>query len=207
MSVFHLADDVEINKTRLKAKLLELLTKHSTVILIEQNVSTYYEIFPAKILRCVDSKMISILSQPQSVFFQVALTLTRMHIGAIAERAPMAGATKTTLELRQLCNNFLRLCMRSCMNQRFTRMLNISYSQFVTFTMQQLQQSLICATTSFLLHAKNMILFLKLSNNCLCFSPQKAMGSSGSTGSCFGCTLCPLSLSSSSLSSLTARSS
>ena len=75
----------------------------------------------------------------------------------MAERAPMAGATKTTLELRQLCNNFLRLCMHSCMNQRFTRMLNISYSQFVTFTMQQLQQSLICATTSFLLHAKNMI--------------------------------------------------
>ena len=125
----------------------------------------------------------------------------------MAERAPMAGATKTTLELRQLCNNFLRLCMRSCMNQRFTRMLNISYSQFVTFTMQQLQQSLICATTSFLLHAKNMILFLKLSHPCLWFSPQKAMGSSGSTGSCFGCTLCPLSLSSSSLSSLTARSS
>ena len=35
MSVFHLADNVEINKTRLKTKLLELLTKHSTVILIE----------------------------------------------------------------------------------------------------------------------------------------------------------------------------
>ena len=32
---FHLADNVEINKTRLKTKLLELLTKHSTVILIE----------------------------------------------------------------------------------------------------------------------------------------------------------------------------
>ena len=72
------------------------------------DVSPYYEIFPATILSCVDSKMFSILSRLSSAFFKVALTLTRMHIGAMAERAPMAGATKTTLELRQVGNNFLR---------------------------------------------------------------------------------------------------